>query len=239
MAVPVALAISTACSRTEEASRPPRTNDKDGLTYVWIPPGKFTLGCSDGDRECWPDEMPPKEVTLTKGFYLGQTEVTQAAYTRVLNIANPSSVKGDALPVGGVHWDKADAYCRTIGGRLPTHAEWEWAARGGAASPRYGDLDKVAWYVKNSEGVPHPVAQKEPNAFGLYDMLGNTMEWVGGWFGTYTEFQSTDPKGPDGEYREARGGGWWDNPRLVRATYRTNADKNDADLNMGFRCAMD
>lgn len=218
-------------------SNPPRINSKDGLNYIWIPPGTFNLGCSPDDSLCFADEKPAIAVTLTKGFYLGQTEVTQAAYKRVMK-NNPSGIKGDTLPVGGVHWVEADTYCRAIGGRLPTHAEWEYAARAGSRGPRYGDLDKIAWYVGNSGGRAHPVAQKAPNAFGLYDMLGNTIEWVDGWYWSYSKFEHTDPKGPVGEYREARGGGYWDSTRLVRVTYRTNADKNDADLNMGFRCVM-
>lgn len=224
-------------SLTGADSNPPRTNSKDGLEYVWIPPGKFSLGCSPGDDLCFADEKPAIEVTLTKGFYLAQTEVTQAAYKRVMK-NNPSGIKGDTLPVGGVHWAEADTYCKAIGGRLPTHAEWEYAARAGTKGPRYDDLEKIAWYVKNSGGRPHPVAQKAPNAFGLYDMLGNAIEWVDGWYWSYSRFEHTDPKGPIGEYREARGGGYWDSARLTRVTYRTNADKLDADLNMGFRCAM-
>jgi formylglycine-generating enzyme required for sulfatase activity len=234
-------ALLVGCSQSPsgeaDASHPPRANDKDGLKYVWIPPGKFTLGCSAGDRECWADEQPPTEITITKGFYLGQTEVTQAAFMRVLK-NNPSGTKGDTLPVGAVHWNLADRYCRFIGGRLPTSAEWEYAARAGSNAPRYDDLDKIAWYGGNSGGNAHPVAQKEPNAFGLYDTVGNAIEWVSGWYGAYSLYDHTDPKGPDGEYREARGGGWWDSPRLVRVSYRTNADPNDADLNMGFRCAI-
>ena len=105
-------------------------NPKDGLRYVWIPPGRFTDGCSPGDKECYDDESPTRNVTLTRGFWLGQTEVTQAAYQKVMGY-NPSVIEGPDLPADSVTWDEADVYCTAIGGRLPSEPEWEYAARGG------------------------------------------------------------------------------------------------------------
>ena len=99
-----------------------KTNAKDGLRYIWVPPGKFTMGCSSGDAECYGDEKPAYSVTLTKGFWLGETEVPQAAYQRVTG-KNPSNFKGPTLPVEQVTWIEANAYCGAIGGRLPTEAE--------------------------------------------------------------------------------------------------------------------
>ena len=152
-----------------------KVNPKDGLTYVWIPAGKFQMGCSPGDAECGDDEKPVHEVTITKGFWLGQTSVTQQAYERVTG-KNPASHKGPNLPVEEVDWEEARAYCTAIGGRLPTEAEYEYAARAGSTVARYGNLDEIAWYKGNSGGASHEVAQKLPNAFGLYDMLGNTWQ---------------------------------------------------------------
>jgi TonB family protein len=152
-------------------------NPTDGQRYVWIPPGAFTMGCSPGDSECDNNEKPPREVRIANGFWLGQTEVTQAAYVRVTG-GNPSAHKGDQLPVESLTRDHAANYCTAIGGRLPKEAEWEYAARAGIAWARYASLDTIAWYSGNSDGTTHPVAQKQPNAFGLNDMLGNVWEWV-------------------------------------------------------------
>jgi serine/threonine protein kinase/formylglycine-generating enzyme required for sulfatase activity len=152
-------------------------NPKDGLKYAWIPPGRFTMGCSPGDSECGPEERPAHEVTITKGFWMGQTEVTQAAYQRVTG-RNPSTFKGANLPVENVNQTEAQAYCVAAGARLPTDAQWEYAAWGSRTSSRYGPLGDIAWYVDNSGGTPHEVGQKRPNGYGLYDMLGNVAEWI-------------------------------------------------------------
>jgi TonB family protein len=152
-------------------------NATDGQRYVWIPPGVFTMGCSPGDTECDNNEKPPHQVRIAGGFWLGQTEVTQAAYMRVTG-GNPSSHKGDQLPVETLTWNNAANYCRAISGRLPTENEWEYAARGGVTWARYGNLDAVAWNAGNGGAMTHPVASKQQNAFGLYDMLGNVWEWV-------------------------------------------------------------
>ena len=154
-----------------------RINPKDGLTYIWIPPGKFTMGCSPGDDECQPTETDPHEVRITNGFWIGQNEVTQEAYRKVIG-SNPSHFKGQKLPVEDTSWNEAYTYCHAIGGRLPTEAEWEYAARAGSTGSRYGDVDRIAWYAKNSGNRTHEVAQKDPNAWGLHDTLGNVNEWI-------------------------------------------------------------
>lgn len=136
------------------------------------------MGCSQGDKECGDNEQPAHEVTITRGFWIGQTEVTQEAYQRVMNGQNPSRFKGARLPVETISWNDADAYCRAIGGRLPTEAEWEYAARAGSTDGRYGDVDQIAWYGKNSGNKTHEVAGKAPNTWGLYDTLGNVWEWT-------------------------------------------------------------
>ena len=205
---------------------PPRTltNSKDGLPYVWIAPGTFMMGCSPADSECDPDEKPPHGEQIANGFWLGQTEVTQAAWTKVSGGKNPSSFKGDQLPVESVDWNQAGAYCKAIGGRLPTEKEWEYAARAGTTGPRYGPLDAIAWNSGNSGVTTHPVGLKQPNAFGLYDMLGNVWEWT------------ADNYDVAGELKVVRGGSWNNVTRFVRASYRLGFEPTTRSSNIGFRC---
>jgi formylglycine-generating enzyme required for sulfatase activity len=214
-----------------------RTNPKDGLQYVWIPPGTFTMGCSPGDLECADNEKPAHRATITKGFWLGQTEVTQAAWQRVLG-TDPSWNKGANLPVEQVSWNEAQAYCHAVGGRLPTEAEWEYAARAGSGQSRYGDIGRIAWYAGNSGGRPHEVAQKEANAWGLYDMLGNVWEWAADWFGEYYGKGSTvDPRGPpSGWDRALRGGSWYYDPRGARVSDRYRLQPGYGNNKIGLRC---
>ncbi len=213
-----------------------KINPKDGLRYVWIPPGNFVEGCSPGDKQCYGDEFPDRKITLTHGFWLGQTEVTQAAFQKVMDY-NDSVNEGPNLPVDSVTWNEADDYCTKIGGRLPTEAEWEYAARAGTTGPRYGKLDDIAWYWNNSNFETHPVGQKQPNAFHLYDMLGNVVEWTHDWYWVQHNQENIDPKGPSfAEYKSLRGGGWWDDPDLVRASYRARIEPDSEDYNIGMRC---
>jgi formylglycine-generating enzyme required for sulfatase activity len=140
-----------------------RVNSNDGLTYVWIPPGSFTMGCSPGDGYCEPNEKPAHGVRITKGFWIGQTEVTQEAYQRVVGRTSPSWNIGARLPVEGISWNEAESYCQKAGMRLPTEAEWEYAARAGSKQSRYGSLDQIAWYAA---GKSHEGGQKQANAWG-------------------------------------------------------------------------
>jgi len=216
-----------------------KMNPRDGLRYMWIPPGSFIQGCSPGDKECYEDETPTQKITLTRGFWLGQTEVTQAAFQLVMEY-NPSIFEGANLPVESVTWIEADAYCRKIGGRLPSEAEWEYAARAGTTGARYGNLDDIAWYWNNSNFMSHPVAQKKPNAFGLYDMLGNVVEWTHSWYWVQHNAETINPTGPSiAEYKSLRGGGWWDVPDLVRASYRGRIEPDSEDYNIGLRCVSE
>jgi formylglycine-generating enzyme required for sulfatase activity len=161
-----------------------RANPRDGLKYVWIPPGAFTMGCSPGDTECNPDEKPAHQVAITKGFWIGQTVVTVAAYKRFAGstgVQMPTAPGFNAswsnpdMPIVNVNWDEATAYCGWLGGRLPTEAEWEYAARAGSTGARYGPINEVAWYSNNIGPKTNEVAQKRANGFGLYDTLGNVL----------------------------------------------------------------
>jgi formylglycine-generating enzyme required for sulfatase activity len=196
----------------------------DGLTYVSIPPGAYELGCSAGDPECFTWEPARHKVAIAKGFQIGQTLVTQQAWLRVMG-RNPSRYRGPSLPVDQVSWNDAQRYCAAIGMRLPTEAEWEYAARAGSAASRFGPLESIAWYDGNSQDRTHPVGEKSPNAFGLYDMLGNVWEWV-------QDSYEANPK-----MRILRGASFFNPARDLRVSNRLWAMPETAHRDMGFRCA--
>jgi formylglycine-generating enzyme required for sulfatase activity len=223
---------SSAVALTSDAKSGTRINPLDGLPYVFIPAGAFVMGCSPGDTECFADEKPSHAVQIADGFWLGQTEVTQAAWKKVYGGDSPSRFKGDQLPVEQVDWNQAGAYCKKIGGRLPTEKEWEYAARAGTAGPRYGDLDAIAWYSGNSGGTTHPVGSKQANAFGLYDMLGNVWEWVADDWAAYPGGSADACAG----CRVVRGGSWLDFTRYVRASDRYRLVPTERNDDFGFRC---
>jgi len=163
-----------------QTAAPPKHSTQ--IEFVKIAPGEFTMGCSDGDNDCAADEKPAHRVEITKSFEIGKYEVTQAQWEAVMG-SNPSTIKGPDRPVETVSRDDARAFLAKLNERndgyhyrLPTEAEWEYAARaGGAKNP---PLDEVAWYDANSDDETHPVGTKKPNAWGIYDMLGNVREWV-------------------------------------------------------------
>lgn len=239
IAVPLAIAQAPALSpvsATGPAARPAKVNPKDGLTYLLIPPGRFIMGCSPGDEECFDEEKRSHEVTLTSGFWMGQTDVTQEAYQRVMG-RNPSHFKGANLPVDSVSWSEAQEYCQKVGARLPTEAEWEYAARGSNPSSRNGPLGDIGWHRGNSRSKTHAVAQKKANPYGLYDMLGNVWQWTADWYGDYAFTPASDPTGPGGGTgRALRGGSWADNSRFLRESEREGALPGDRYDVIGFRC---
>jgi formylglycine-generating enzyme required for sulfatase activity len=230
-------------------------NPKDRQTYVHIPAGTFRMGCSDGDKECYEDERPAHMVQITRDFWIGQTEVTVAAFERFAGIKGvrvPPDQKSAKYPVMAVIWDEANAYCTWAGGRLPTEAEWEYAARGGTTTVRYGDLNAIAWTSANSQHMLHEVAKKQPNSYGLYDMLGNAWEWVADWYGSkyYEQSPAADPPGPpvgdtliqkgvDMPVKVIRGGAWIGFPGVARASYRYWFIPALRVANIGFRCVLE
>lgn len=227
-----------AAPSTVTAQAKTKVNPKDGATYVWIEPGTFQMGCSANDSICGPDEKPAHSVTISKGFWIGQTLVTQGTYKKVITAnpgifrdqisepveeadLNPSIFKGDQLPVEGMTWNDANAFCESVGMRLPTEAEWEYAARGGSTASTYAALDQIGWWDGNSNGSTHEVSLKQANAFGLYDMIGDVWEWVSDWYAPYdaSTATTTDPKGPaHGTYHVLRGGAWDMGGRLSAST---------------------
>jgi len=181
---------------------------------------------------------------------MGVTEVTQAQYEAVMG-TNPSNHKGATNPVESLSWDDAAEFCRGLSGktrktfRLPTEAEWEYACRAGSKTRfSFGDsesaLGDYAWHKGNCGGKTQPVAQKKPNAWGLYDMHGNVWEWCADWLGSYPTGPSTDPQGPtSGRLRVLRGGAWANGgPGYFRCASRLNLAPAVRVNDVGFRCAM-
>jgi formylglycine-generating enzyme required for sulfatase activity len=191
-------------------------------------------------------------VHISKQFYLGKYEVTQLQWKAVMG-NKPSHFKGRDNPVEQVSWDDAQEFIKQLNAkeghnryRLPTEAEWEYAARAGTNSAYFfGDnaalLKQYAWYSDNSEETTHPVGQKQPNAWGLYDMHGNVWEWVQDWYEEwyYSDSPGSDPKGPSfGSYRVLRGGGWHFDARLCRSADRFNYAPVNRNRSLGFRLAL-
>ncbi len=224
------------------------------LEMLWVEPGSFTMGSPLDEPHRHKAEGPQTRVTLSKGFWLGKTEVTQAQYEAITG-ENPSSfrnVGGDA-PVERVSWLDAMAFCETLTRRernagrlpdgyvytLPTEAEWEYAYRAGTTNVYPGPVDDMAWHKGNSEGATHPVAQKSPNPWGFHDMGGNVLEWCHDWYGDYPGGHVTDPIGPArGYYRTARGGSWRMDAHVCRSAARSGGSQGRLDYTIGFRVAL-
>jgi len=245
---PPAIVAPRATAAQGPTPRQLRESPKDGLKYVWIPPGSFMMGCSPGDNECADDEKPSHQVMISKGFWIGQAEVTVGAYKRFAAATGRqmpetphfnSSWANENMPIVNVSWDDAREYCTWVGGRLPTEAEWEYAARGGSTEARYGNIDEIAWYDGNSGNRTHKVAQKRANGFGLFDVLGNVWEWVDDWYDVkyYQNSPPQDPPGPtSGQMRVLRGASWYDDAKNVCVSHRHWNNPTHWNSIRGFRC---
>lgn len=196
-----------------------------GIEFMWIPPGSFMMGA-----ETYLNEKPAHEVTINEGFYLGKFVVTQEQWEAVMG-NNPSFFKGKNLPVDKVTWEDCIAFIARLNAqkdkytyRLPSEAEWEYAARGGTTGEYAGDVDKIAWYWKKPGGRSQPVGCKEPNAFGLFDMYGNVWEWCQDWYHNSYAGAPTDGSawmsGGEQKYHVVRGGSFKHDPVFCRSAMR-------------------
>lgn len=211
--------------------------------FVYIPPGSFMMGA---DGETVPEKHKPiHRVTLTRGFEIMSTEVTQAQWNAII-YENSSTDRGDLLPVNNVSWNKCQEFIQKLneldpgkGYRLPTEAEWEYACRAGTLTQYYwGDAEngEYCWARGNSDGCIHPVGTKKPNAWGLYDMSGNVTEWCEDFAGNYPSGPIIDPRGPESGYRRIyRGGHWCSREKGVCSWYREEFPPQYRFIYFGFR----
>jgi len=253
-----------ACAQESSPTAPKEIATPSGVQMIALPGGTFTMGQKDSEVD-----EPPHEVTLSP-FAIDKFEVTQEEYEKVMG-NNPSKVKGNKNPVEQVRWSDAVRYCNersrleglepaydlktwtcrfeANGYRLPTEAEWEYAARAGATSAySFGDSDselpKYAWFKTSSDGKPHPAGQRKPNAWGLHDMHGNVWEWCNDFYKVdyYPQSPAQDPKGPDtGDKKVLRGGCWNSTSDACRSAFRYNENPAYTDACFGydiygFRC---
>ncbi|MDQ3686645.1 MAG: formylglycine-generating enzyme family protein [Acidobacteriota bacterium] len=220
----------------------------DGSGFVRLPAGEFLMGSASGNS----DERPVHRVRISRNFEMGKFEVTQAQWEAVMGGSagahagqgnkktaeegtlagsDPSHFKGSRLPVENVSWDDVQQFLRALNARdsrhvyrLPTEAEWEYACRAGSKGDDAESLNTVAWYRDNSQSQTQPVGEKEPNAWGLYDMHGNVWEWVQDWYGPvyYKNSPAVNPQGPEsGSYRVYRGGSWHSSATDCKLAFRS------------------
>jgi len=236
-----------------------------GMQFVYIQPGTFKMGSPEHEVDRIIENYPHEEkqldekqhtVTLTAGYYMQTTEVTQRQWKEIMG-SNPSAFTGcgDECPVENVSWEDAQLFIQKLNERentndykLPTEAQWEYACRAGSQTPFANgkmlslgnnlNLDRIAWYSGNSLNTVHPVATREPNKWGLYDMHGNVLEWCLNSKYRYPDYPLKNPPISyldSGSKRVFRGGSWGDLPYACRSAYRKDADKTYRHKNLGFR----
>ena len=245
--------LSSSVSSTNIATKPNilTVSLKKGVVIelIKVEAGNFTIGATSANEKPDDNEKPAHEVTFSQNYYIGKYEVTQEVWKAVMG-NNPSKFKGNLLPVEMVSWKDCQKFISKLNRitglhfRLPSEAEWEYAARGGNKSNGYlysgsDNLDEVAWYNENSGKRTHNVGTKKANELGIYDMSGNVMEWCQDWFGFYSVSSRKDPTGPNtGTLRINRGGCWYSYPWYCRALSRNKMSPDDSYFNLGFRLAL-
>ena len=224
------------------------------MEFRLIEPGTFMMGSPENEAGRYDKDETQHRVTLTKPYYLGVYEVTQDEYERLMGI-NPSDFKDKRNPVENVSYDDAIAFIKRLNDlpeekaagrsyRLPTEAEWEYASRAGSSTAYcFGDdetrLGEYAWYYKNSGSTTHPVGEKRPNGWGLYDMHGNVWEWCNDWYGEYPSGSVTDPTGASsGSLRVYRGGSWDSLAAGCRSAFRLRFVPSLRCNDLGFRLVL-
>ena len=242
---------STSSSSSSVSGAAVETITVNGVSFnmVRVDGGTFTMGAtSEQGSDADDDEKPAHQVTLST-YYIGETEVTQALWETVMG-DNPSKFKGENLPVEKVSWKDCQKFISQLNTatgkrfRLPTEAEWEYAARGGSKSRGYkysgsNDLGSVAWYDYSNSSKTHNVKTKQPNELGLYDMSGNVWEWCQDWYGSYSSGSKTNPTGPSSGYKRVRrGGSWIYNARYCRSSIRFDSTPSNRSYNLGLRLAF-
>jgi formylglycine-generating enzyme required for sulfatase activity len=242
-------------SKSKPIKNKPWTLPGLSMKFVYVPPGSFSMGSNDSDS--YSSERPVHRVIISRGYWIGKYEVTQSEYQLIIG-SNPSKFKGSNNPVDKVSWNDAVKFCQKLTARerddgrlpsgfeyrLPTDAEWEFAARGGTKSRGYkfsgsDNANNVAWYLSNSRGETHEVGTKSGNELGLYDMSGNVWEWCHDWRRSYNSSSLTDPMGPQtGTSRVYRGGSWVRSAASSRSTYRSSKQPGRARDDLGFRVVL-
>ena len=224
---------------------------KNGITIdmVRVEAGSFMMGATSETKNPYSDEKPVHQVILTKDYYIGKYEVTQALWQAVMG-SNPSNSKGDNLPVEQVSWNDCQDFISKLNSitgrkfRLPTETEWEYAAHGGKKGRGYqysgsSNIFDVAWYKGNSGVEPHPVGMKQANELGIYDMSGNVEEWCQDWYGSYVSSSQTNPTGAEsGLNRVTRGGSWINYAGCCRPSYRSSLMPDGRNNSLGLRLAL-
>ena len=224
---------------------------KNGITIdiVKVEAGTFMMGATSEMQNPWDDEKTVHQVTLTNDYYMGKYEVTQALWKTVMG-SNPSYSKGDNLPVEEVSWNDCQEFISKLNSltgkkfRLPTEAEWEYAARGGKKSRGYqysgsSNISDVAWYDGNSGNKTHPVGTKQANELGIYDMTGNVWEWCQDWYYSYVSSSQTNPTGAvSGSSRVRRGGSWSSLAKYCRSSYRNFGTSDCRYYYLGLRLVL-
>ena len=217
------------------------------IGMIWVAPGTFLMSSTHG-----PDD--DTQVTLTRGYWLARTETTQSQWQALMDVYPlPSHFKGSDRPVEHIEWGETMSFCARLTEReraagrlpagyiytLPTEAQWEYACRAGTTGSYAGEIDAMAWTDVTSGGQTHPVAQKQPNAWGFYDMHGNVQEWCADWYAGYPGGSVYDPAGSAlGQFRVARGGNWKSPAGQCRSAFRSWGLGSDSSIYTGFRLAL-